>query len=461
MLNVVAFTLAFLSFGFSSVVIAQEGEPQNLITIVEAADDEAIFAPLENLNDTLFTALETAYQNNPRARAARAELGVIEEQLDQAQAGFKPTITANADVTHVDTETEGTSFITNDGGNTSKSASLDLSQPLYRGGRTYADINQAQNTIKAQGLYVSAIEQEVLYQAAEAYMNVLRDEAVLALNINNRELVAREKEQAENGFLVGELTRTDVSQAQARLAASEAEVITARGDVKRSRAVYQKIINAPPPKDMAYPKTVIDVPSDLEEVISIAATNNRAILQSRFIKEAAFYNVDSRIGAMLPEVKAIGRLDKTYDPSDFIDEQRQAAIGIQATMPLYQAGTNLSRVREARKTANQRIIEITVAKEAARQEAIANWESLEAAKAEVLARQSQIEAARIAREGVQYEAELGQRTTLDALDANQELLDAQVSLITARRNEVVARFALAETLGLLVPQKLGFSSITP
>jgi TolC family type I secretion outer membrane protein len=440
---------------------AQNGEPQELITIIEAPNDRDIFAPLENLNDSLYLTLETAYQNNPQARAARAELKVVQEQLDQAQAGFKPTVTANADITHTDTESEGTLFFTDDGGNTSKTGSLNVNQPLYRGGRTIADIQQAKNTIDAQRLSLSAIEQNILYQAAEAYMNVLRDEAVLALNTNNQELVAREKEQAENGFTVGELTRTDVSQAEARLAASQADVISARGDVKRSRAVYQQIVNAPPPNDMAYPATIIDVPDNLDEALSIAETNNRNVLQAKFIQKAAVSNVNSSIGSMLPEVSAVGSLSKSYVPNDFVDEQRQATIGVQASIPLYQAGTNLSRVREARKTVNQRAIEISVALEAARQQTISNWETLKAAEAEVKARQSQIEASRIAREGVQYEAELGQRTTLDALDANQELLDAKVSLIKAKRDEVVARFALAETLGLLVPQKLGFSSITP
>lgn len=448
-------------FIVSSFDVAAQEKPQELVTIIETPTERDIVASLDKRNNSLFQALETAYQNNPRARAARAELLAVEEQLPQAQAGFKPSVTANADITYVDTQTEGTSFITNDGGNTSKSGSLNLSQPLYRGGRTLAEVSQAKNVISSQALYVSAIEQEILFLAAQAYMDVLRDEAVLALNLNNRDLVAREKEQAENGFLVGELTRTDVSQADARLAEMDAVVIMAQGNVKKSRAVYQQIIGSPPMKEMAYPETIIEVPEDLEDVVSIVQTNNRAVLQSKFIKEAAVDNIDSRIGAMLPEISAIGQFNKSYDPSDFIQEQRQAAIGVTATIPLYQAGTNLSRVREARKTANQRVIEITVAQEAARQEAISNWEQLKAAQAEVKARQAQIEAARIAREGVQYEAELGQRTTLDALDANQELLDAQVSLIKAMRDEVVARFALAETLGLLVPQKLGFTSITP
>lgn len=448
--------ILILCFVFTPVM-AQE--PSTLPTF-EAPDDQYIFDALNERNDTLYEALGQAYQNNPTVKAARAELLAVREQINQAQSGFRPTITADADVTHTDTDTEGQSFITSDGGNTSKTAGLNLSQPLYRGGQTVAQVSQAQNVYAAQQMFVSDVEQGILYDAAVAYMNVVRDKAVMELNENNVELVDREKDQAENRFQVGELTRTDVSQSNARLAAAQAEVITAKGNLKRSKATYQQIVGTPLPMQMSYPKAELDLPSTLQEALNIADSNNRAVLQAKFIKEAAEDNVSSRMGTLLPTVSAIGNINKSYDPSDFIEEQRQAVVGVQASIPLYQAGLNRSQVREAKKIVNQRLIQITEAREKARQETIDSWEALQAAQAEVKARESQIEASRIAREGVQYEAEFGERTTLDALDANQELLDAQVSLITAKRNEVVARFALARTLGLLVPQKLGFPSLS-
>lgn len=444
-------------FTLPSLAFAQGGD---VVTIIEMPDDSKVFDALNNKNDNLYVALEAAYNNNPTVRAARAELLAVEEQLDLAKAGFRPNITADADVTYVDTETEGTSFILSDGGNTSKNAALNLNQPLYRGGQTLAEVNGARNIIAAQEFNLSGVEQSVLYNATVAYMNVLQNESILALNFNNRDLVTKEREQAQNRFTVGELTRTDVSQAEARLANADAQVITARGNLIRSRAVYGQIVGAPPPKSFAYPLTILELPLSLEEALSVADTNNRTVLQSKFIKQAAEYDVDSSRGAMLPLVSAVGRAAKSYNPSDFIDEQSQLSFGISASVPLYQAGTNLARVRQAQKTVNQRAIQIIEARELARQETIDAWESLETAQANVGAREAQIKAARIAREGVHYEAKVGERTTLDALDANQELLDARVALISAKRNEVVARFALARSLGLLVPQKLGFTSIT-
>ena len=431
------------------------------VTVLNDSNDRDLLDSFEKNNDSLYEALGLAYQNNPTLRAARAELLAVEEQLPQAQAGFKPTITAEGDATHTNTKTEGNSFISSDGSDFSQSAAVNLNQPLFRGGSTIADISEAKNTINAQLLSLSATEQSILYDSAVAYMNVLRDQAILKLNKNNHDLVKRELEQARNRFRVGELTRTDVSQSEARLANANAEVINANGVLKSSAAIFRQVIGTAPPYNMAYPKTTLALPNTLEEVLSLAESNNRAILQAKFQNAAAEDSVDSIFGELLPQISAVGRLSKVYDQTDFLEEQRQESIGVSASIPLYEAGSTRSRIREAKKRANQRYIQIIEAQDQARQEALSNWETLQAAQAETKARQAQIEASRIAREGVHYEAEFGERTTLDALDANQELLDAQVSYITAKRNEVVARFALARSLGLLVPQNLGFSTINP
>ncbi|HPF79003.1 MAG TPA: TolC family outer membrane protein [Alphaproteobacteria bacterium] len=444
-----------------SAFAQDQAQESNSVSLIPAAPSRPIFDNPDRINNHLYEALEVAYKNNPTLRAARAELLAVKEQLPQAEAGFKPTITADADVTFTNTDTKGTSFITSDGDNTSKSGSLNLSQPIFRGGSTIANIDQAKNIITAQNLALSATEQSLLYDVAAAYMNVLRDQAVLGLNENNRLLVSRELEQARNRFTVGELTRTDVSQSEARLAKAEADVINAHGAYKTAIATYRQLVGAPPAIDMGYPEKALSLPETLDDALSIAQTNNRMVLQAKFINAAAEAGVDSVFGELLPQVKAIGRLDKTYDASDFIDEQRQSSIGLSASIPLYQAGSTRSRLREAKKRANQRYIQILEAENQAKQETISNWEALKAAKAETKARESQVQAALIANEGVHYEEEYGERTTLDALDSNQELLDAQVSLITAKRNEVVASFALAKTLGLLVPQNLGFSTVNP
>lgn len=463
MFRIFAASIALLLGGITAAS-AQEAESYLYAGPVSIMADEHTTSFLNHLsetNGTLYEAIALAYENNPTARAARAELLAVEELLDQAKAGYRPTISADGDITHTDTDTKGQSFITSDGTNTSKSAALNLSQPLYRGGSTAADISGARNNITAQSLSLSATEQSIIYEAAAAYMDVLQSKAIFELNEQNYNLVSKELEQAQNRFTVGEVTRTDVSQSEARLAAANANIITAKADYKSAIAVYRRIIGSPPPIDMAYPEKLFDLPENLEDAISVSQTNNREVLQAKYINAAAEDNVDSVFGELFPQVSAKGSLNKTYDPSDFIEEQRQTSIGVTASIPLYQAGSTRSRIREAKKRANQRYIQILDAQNLAKQETISNWEAFEAAKAETIARQAQIEAARIAQEGVQYETEFGERTTLDALNANQELLDAQVGLVTAKRNEIVARFALGRSLGLLVPQNFGFSSITP
>lgn len=448
----------FLAFLSNAAFAQYVGEP---ISLQADKRSDEIFDKLNERHDGLYDALGLAYQNNPTLRAARAGLLATQEQLSQAQSGFQPKVSANADVTHTDTDTEGTSFVTSDGTNTSKSASLNVEQPLFRGGSTIADVRRAKNTITAEELSLSSTEQGILYDAAVAYMDLLRDTAILELRKNNRDLVIKELERARDGFRVGELTRTDVSQSEARLADAEASVITAEGALRSSSAVYAQVVGVPSAGELAFPETALFLPETLPEALSYAQSNNRSVLQAKFVNAAAEDDVDKVFGELLPEVSALGSLSKVYDQSDFIEEQRQTSIGLSATIPLYQGGSTYSRVREAKKKANQRYLQILEAVDKAEQEAVSNWESLKASRAEIKARQTQIEAARIAREGVHYEAEFGERTTLDVLDAHQELLDAQVNLVTAQRNEVVAEFALARTLGLLVPQKLGFSTINP
>lgn len=454
----VALSLLLFCLGVKSIAARAENIIPELFQNDKA---NSIVSVLENKNNNLYDALKLAYQNNPSLRAARQEYLATEEDIIQAQAGFKPNISASADVIYTHTETQGSSFITTEGGNVSKAGTVEVEQPLFKGGTTHYNVRGAKKRVSAQALRLSEIEQGVLNDSSVAYMNILRDQAVLKLNENNYDLVARELERAQNRFQVGELTRTDVSQSEARLAEADAELINAKGQYKASVAAYQQIIGEVPTGNPALPLSRLSLPDSLAEAIELGLSNNRMVLQSEFMESSSKEDIGSIRGELLPQISAVGRLDQVFDQSDFVDEQTRAALGVEASIPLYKGGELRSRLRAAQKTANQRRSETQQVKNEARQEVISNWEALETARAAAKARQSQMKAARVAREGVLYEAEFGERTTLDALNANQELFDAQVAYITARRDEVVAEFALARTLGVLVPQNLGFSTINP
>lgn len=422
---------------------------------------------LEDVDLPLRDVLRQAWQDNPTLRAARAELEAVREALPQAQTGYKPVITANGEISYVDTESKGTSFTTQDGPSTAKQGSLDVTQPLFRGGRTFSAIRGARNRIAAQEYILKATEQQALYDAAAAYMDVVRDRALLNLSENNRALIERQLEATRDRFNVGELTRTDVSQAQARLAGAQAEITAAKGDLRSSMAVFEQLIGVLPDEKLPYPAIDFSFPPDLDEALSAAAMQNPSVIASEYMNAAAEDNVDTVFGELLPEVSLNGALTKSYDPHPgFLEEQDTQAVGVSVSIPLYEAGGVRSRVREAKHTANQRFMEIMEIRRAVRAQTIASWEDLAAAVAEIDSREAQIEAAAVAQEGVRYETEFGERTILDALDADQEYLDAQVGLVLARRNDVLARFSLAQALGILTPENLGLfpqetASVTP
>ena len=431
-----------------------------IIAVIFSCFISAAQASEENSNN-LYDIMAYAYKHNPSLEAARAEYDAVQEQLLQAAAGLQPTVSATGSVEFTDTDTKGQNFFTSDGGNTSKSASIDVTQPIFTGGTTISNIQGARHTIQAQSYALSSQEQNLLYNVSVAYMDVHQARAVVDLNRNNRELLVKELDKTNLRFEVGELTRTDVAQAKAQLAEADASLITANSTLKSALANYKRLVGLDVPENIQYPALQFELPATLDEAKTLSQSNNRTVLQARSIRAAAEQGADSILGELLPQISASGSLSKVYDQSDFVEEQTQGKIGVVATIPLYQGGATQSRYREARKRETRRALEIKDAENQARQNTVRVWEDLKAARAELNARSQQLEAAQTALEGVQYEAEYGQRTTLDTLNANQEVLDAQVALTQARRDEIVAQFALAEVLGLLVPQNLGFTTIEP
>lgn len=402
--------------------------------------------------------LRQSYADNPTLRAARAEMRATRENLPQAQAGWKPSVLAEADAQWADID-QSPSVAGSADGSFSKQAGLTISQPLYRGGRTVAAVEGAENIIAAQQSILNATSQRVMRDVAAAYMDVVRDQAVLELRTNNESVIARQLEATRDRFEVGELTRTDVSQAEARFARAQADRTQAVGSLRTSESVFRQLTGSEPGL-LGYPELSFNLPPHADAAMSKAENDNPTVIASHYRHKAAEADIDGIFGELLPQISAFGSLNQAYDPQPgLIDDSTTTAVGVLASWQLYSGGATRSRVRQARHVSNQRYIGIQEARQQAMQEAVANWESLQTAKAEIKSRTAQTEAARIAKEGVYQEAELGSRTILDTLDADQEYLDAQVALVTARRNETVATFFLAATLGLLTPATLGFSEI--
>jgi len=402
---------------------------------------------------SLEEALANAYVSNPTIESQRAQLRATDELVPQALSGYRPTVEAGADAGYSRARTRAGSREINSN-LAQRGVDLSVVQPLYSGGRTQAGTKRAEALVEAQRADLLSTEQSVLLDGATAYLDVVRDQAVVDLNVNNEQVLRRQLDASRDRFNVGEITRTDVSQAESRLARALSDRIQAEGQLSSSRAIYARVIGSPPGR-LTAPRLVFDLPSSREETVSLAESNNPTVIAAEFSESAARNAVDAVRGEMLPSANLRGTLSRTYEPSSQADRQDGASVTASVTIPLYQAGSVESRVREARQTAGQRRIQIEESRRQVVENAIRAWEGLTTARATIESRQSQVRASEIALEGVRQEALVGSRTTLDTLDSEQELLDARVQLVQAQRNEMVAAFSVLSATGQLSARQLG------
>lgn len=411
-------------------------------------------APVQAM--TLEEALASAYRTNPELKAARRELGAVNEGVAQELSNWRPQVSLRGSAGLETRESNQNAL-----GGASRTqdleplqGQLELRQPLYRGGRTLAGTDRAENEVRAQRARLRATEQDVLFRAAQAYMDVWRDQAVLELNENNVEVLRRQLEATQDRFEVGEVTRTDVAQAESRLARAVANVTEAEGNLSSSRAVYQEVIGALP-RDLEQPPVPDSVPGSLDTVVSQALENNPQVVAAEFAAEAARDEVRQLAGELLPQADLVGRLSHSRDQSFQGSETDSATILAEITIPLYQQGRTFSRIREAKQVANQRRLNLRAARNRAEQAAISAWETLSSARAQIESIREQVRAADIALEGVRQENQVGARTVLDVLDAEQELLNAKVELVRAQRNEIVASYDVLAAIGKLGAEQIG------
>jgi outer membrane protein len=409
----------------------------------------ALFAAAAPVSaQSLSEVLSTAYQSNPQLLAGRAELRATNELVPQALSGWRPVITATGQA--------GSQWVESDtftSDRSPRSIGVGVSQPIYRGGRTVAQTRQAENLVRAQRARLVGVEQDVLLQSVTAYMDVLRDTRVLDLNINNEQVLARQLAASRDRFEVGEITRTDVAQSEASLARARAQRIGAEGQLTTSRANFVEAVGEAP-GTLQTPTILGALPKSLEETINTAVVTNPNVVAADYVERAANDGVDVVFGELLPSVSLQARIDRQHDISASARDATVSSIQAQVTIPLYEAGEVTSRVREAKQRASERRLEMAQQRRAAADLATSAWQALETARAEIIAFQAQVQSNEIALEGVREEAQVGSRTVLDVLDAYQALLDSQVSLVTAKRDEIVAGFRILSAVGNLTARDL-------
>jgi outer membrane protein/adhesin transport system outer membrane protein len=348
-----------------------------------------------------------------------------------------------------------------DGGSTGsesnpKSVGVTATQPIYDATVAPA-VRRAERLVEAQRATLIASEQSVLLAAAQAYLDIVQNQAILQLQTNNEQVLRRQLDAARDRFRVGEYTRTDVSQSESRLSAAIASKISAEGTLRASRATYERLVGAAP-GELKAPKPAFRLPKNLDELVELARANNPNVLSASYTEAAQREAVDQQYGRLLPSVNLSASGSRTYDPgrSSGIDLNRSdsAQITAQVTIPLYQAGQPEALVREAKQTANQARLQIEEARRQVTESAVSAWQALQTARASIASYTAQIKAAQIALEGVRQEAQVGSRTVLDVLNQEQELLNARVFLVRAQHDEMVAAFNVLAASGQLTADRL-------
>ena len=399
---------------------------------------------------SLRDALVATYLSNPQLEAGRSELRQVDELVPQALSGYRPSVFLNGQLAGERAKVrQGEDF---DQNRFTRAANLTLRQNLYAGGGTQAEVSRAENQVRAQRARLYALEQQVMLDSVDAYTAAYRDQSVLDLALNNEERLQRQLEATRDRFEVGEVARTDVAQAEARLSRARADVEQAKADLASSRAFYERVVGEAPSK-LEEPKILRDLPQTQDDTRALAA-QNPDIIAATFDLYAARDNVDVQFSNLLPSLDLEGQLEWAEDPTANIERSRGASVGLNLSIPLYQGGGEYSRVRQSRQQVRQNRDQLETAHRSVQELVTSSWERLLAATSAIDAFEAEVRANQVALEGVQQEALVGARTVLDVLDAEQELFTSQVNLVRARREEILASYQLKLAVGQLTVEGL-------
>jgi outer membrane protein len=408
--------------------------------------------------ESLADALVKAYQSSPLLDANRAALRSLDEAVPQARANKRPQVGVGiSGTTQSSVEDPAADQLSN------AQASLNASLLVYDHGQTAAAVQAATNRIAAGRADLRSVEQLVLYNAVVAYVDVRRSLEFVRLGGSDVERLNETLEATQNRFDVGEVTRTDVSQSQSRLAASRSTLAASEGELEIARQAYRQAVGTLPGQLDPLPPLPA-VPTTRAEAERIAMQRHPDIVSAQFAERAAVYDFDRALAAKGPTVSISGQVGAERGNTNGIwDGVGYGQVGIEGNLPLYTGGSNDSIIRQAQDLLDQRRFEVQDTARTVAQEVSSAWTNLATAQASIVARRQQAEAARIAAEGVAEEARLGARSTLDVLDADQERLQAEAEIVQAVRNEYVAAYALLRAMGLLTVQhlKLGIETYDP
>jgi outer membrane protein len=413
--------------------------------------------------DTIDAALVRAYQNNPQLNAQRAQVRFTDENVPQALSGYRPrvAITASAGTQYTDTLSTAGGDANHlvktgiHGVNAPRSIGATVSQTVFNGFQTANRTRAAESQVSGAREGLRVLEQTVLLSAATIYMDYLRDSAIVEVQKSNVRVLEQTLKQTRDRFNVGEVTRTDVAQSEAQLAAGRTQLLTAESNLVTTKANFRRIIGNEP--EALAPGSPVDrfLPGSLPGAVDLSLTENPNVTAAMFGIDISYLQVKVSEGALLPTVTLVGSVQQSYEQTLTFYRQFGASAVAQLSVPVYQGGAEYALIRQSKETLAQQRLNLEQVRDQTRSNVVTAWGQLVAGKAQVASAQAQVSASEIALNGVREEAKAGQRTTLDVLNAQQALVNARVALVTAQHDRVVASYSVLNAVGRLAPQVLG------
>ncbi|MET3661116.1 TolC family outer membrane protein [Aquamicrobium ahrensii] len=418
----------------------------------------AAFAPVTASAETITGALSKAYRNNSQLNSARAGVRVTDEDVAIAKSGYRPSVMGSASIDYTERRRHDMSTRL-----TSGSFGVQVNQTLFDGFQTKNNVSAAEARVRASQESLRNTEENILFSAAQAYMNVIHDRQVAALTKQNLEFLNEQTRAARSRLEVGEGTRTDVAQADAARSGAEAQLSAARADALASAAQYRQLIGDEPGQLKAASPLSKLLPASLDTAVAIAAKEHPAIIATSHLVDAAAYGVKSAEGALLPSVTASAGVSRNYSDtrgglagaSTSDGYSNSANIGATLSIPIYQGGRTSAQVRKSKEQLGQARIEVDVSRDQVRQAITAAWTAYAAAQEGVVANRQLVSAAQLALNGVIEERNVGQRTTLEVLDSQRDVINAKINLASAERDVVLASYAILQAMGRLSVDRLG------
>lgn len=409
-----------------------------------------VLAPASVMAETLFGAMQKAYQNNASLNHSRAGLRAVDEDVSIAKSGYRPTLNGTYNYSR---SRSGTTNLYSTNGE----FGIELNQTLFDSFLTQNSVARAESNVFAQREFLRNDEQNRLFEAVQAYMDVYRNRQIAALRQKNLAAMNEQVRAAKARLDVGEGTRTDVAQADAQRSSAIAMLNGALADVKSSEGIYRQVTGSDPDKLQPGKPAGKSLPKNINQAYIVAETGHPGIKATQYAMDSAGYNVKANESALLPTIglTASAKHSTVYSGLPMAGDGNSASIGIGVKVPIYSGGRTSANVRKSKEELGQARIQIDVIQDQVRASVASSWSQLDASRASLSALRDGIAAAQLALDGVIEERNVGQRTTLDVLNSQNNLIDIQIQMVESERDVVVASYAVLSAVGRLTARQIG------